>query len=71
MIPPHCCFSRVCNDSVIAAGGASYGAFWGLMPAVASELFGLTHFATIYCALGFATSVSFRLMARLGSVQRI
>lgn len=33
------------------------------MPAVASELFGLTHFATVYCALGFATSVSAYLMA--------
>ena len=32
------------------------------MPAVASELFGLTHFATIYCGLGFATSVSSYLM---------
>lgn len=47
----------------VAGGGAAYGAFWGLMPSVASELFGLSSFATIYCALGFATSVASWSMA--------
>ena len=29
-------------------GGLSFGSFWGLMPALASEAFGLRHFASNY-----------------------
>ena len=36
--------------------GFAFGCHWSLMPPLASELFGMRRFATLYCLLQFATT---------------
>ena len=38
------------------AAGFAFGCHWSLMPPLASELFGMRRFATLYCLLQFATT---------------
>ena len=37
--------------------GLTYGAHWSLVPALASEYFGLSHFGLNYCVLGTSITV--------------
>ncbi|KAK9818151.1 hypothetical protein WJX72_007867 [[Myrmecia] bisecta] len=53
-------------SAVAFVWGFAYGGHWSLMPALASEVFGLTHFATNYCLLQMATSIgSYTLATKL------
>ena len=45
--------------------GLFYGAQWSLMPALASELFGLRHFGLNYTVLGTSVSLSSFLLSNM------
>jgi hypothetical protein len=52
------------------AAGFAFGCHWSLMPPLASELFGMRNFASLYCVLQFATTFgTYALATRLASHQ--
>jgi len=50
--------------------GFAFGCHWSLMPPLASELFGMRRFATLYCLLQFGTTFgTYAFATRLVRVQ--